>query len=260
MKPTTRDSRRENAAARDHRDLTRNPATREPTGPEPPVTEPTVRTRPGVIAVFGGTFDPPHWGHVRAAEAVRDRLGVEAVWLVPAAVPPHRPVPPRLPAADRLQLVARAVAGRPRLVASGLELEREGPSFTLDTLDRLAESRPAPPGGGPSCLLAVGSDAFRDLRTWSRWERLLTRHPVLILQRRGYPLEEALAPLPPRFRAGATRDLAGPLAPPRLLLMDLPLPDPASEDIRSRLDAALPIGDLVPPGVAETIESRSLYR
>lgn len=222
--------------------------------------KPTAPERPGVIAVFGGTFDPPHWGHVRAAEAIRDRLGVEAVWLVPAAVPPHRPIPPRLPAADRLQLVARAVAGRPRLVASGLELEREGPSFTLDTLDRLAESRPAPPGGGPSCVLAVGSDAFRDIRTWSRWERLLSRHPVLILQRQGYPLEEALAPLPLRFRAGATRDLAGPLAPPRLLLMDLPLPDPASEDIRSRLDAALPIGDLVPPGVAEAIDSRSLYR
>lgn len=222
--------------------------------------KPTAPERPGVIAVFGGTFDPPHWGHVRAAEAVRDRLGVEAVWLVPAAVPPHRPIPPRLPAADRLQLVARAVAGRPRLVASGLELEREGPSFTLDTLDRLAESRPAPPGGGPSCVLAVGSDAFRDICTWSRWERLLSRHPVLILQRQGYPLEEALAPLPLRFRAGATRDLAGPLAPPRLLLMDLPLPDPASEDIRSRLDAALPIGDLVPPGVAEAIDSRSLYR
>ena len=221
---------------------------------------PAVPAHPGVIAVFGGTFDPPHWGHVRAAEAVRDRLGVEGVWLVPAAVPPHRPVPPRLSAPDRLQLVAEAVAGRPRLVASGLELEREGPSFTLDTLDHLAESRPAPPGGGPSCLLVVGSDAFREIRTWSRWEQLLARHPVLILRRRGYPLAESLGPLPPRFRAGVTRDLAGPLAPPRLLLMDLPLPDPASEDIRSRLDAALPIGDLVPPGVAATIHSRSLYR
>lgn len=222
--------------------------------------KPSPIRRPGVIALFGGTFDPPHWGHVRAAEAVRDGLGVEEVWLVPAAVPPHRPVPPRLSAPDRLQLVAEAVAGRPRLVASGIELEREGPSFTLDTLDRLAGSRPAPPGGGPSCLLVVGSDAFRDLRTWSRWEQLLDRHPVLVLRRRGYPLADALAPLPPRFRSRASRDLAAPLTPPRILLVERPLPDPASEDIRSRLGAALPIVDLVPPAVAEAIGARRLYR
>lgn len=223
------------------------------------MTPPEVR-RPGVVAVFGGTFDPPHWGHVRAAEAIRDHLGVEAVWLVPAAVPPHRPRPPRLSPEQRLRLVADAVEGRPGLAASGIEIERPGPSFTLDTLDRLAAARPLPPGGGPSCLLAVGSDAFREIRAWSRWETLLERHPVVVVRRRGFPLDEAAAALPTRFRAAATRDTAADLTPPRILLLPLSLPDPASEEIRFRLSERQPIADLVPPAVADAISARSLYR
>ena len=152
--------------------------------------------RPGVIAVFGGTFDPPHWGHVRAAEAVRDRMGVEAVWLVPARIPPHRPEP-RLAGRERLRLVEEAVSGRDRLLANPVELEREGPSFTIDTLDALAAERPPARGGEPSLLFVVGSDAFREIRTWSRYEQLLERHPVLVHRRSGCSIGEAVAVLPP---------------------------------------------------------------
>lgn len=216
--------------------------------------------RPRVIAVFGGTFDPPHWGHVRAAEAVRDRMGVGAVWLVPAAVPPHREVPPVLSPAERLGLVRVAARGRERLIASGIELEREGPSYTVDTLDRLAAGCPAPRSGEAPVLFVVGSDAFREIRTWSRFEELLERHPVLVHRRAGWPLPESLAALPVRFRRRVSANPDVPLIPPRIVTMDIPLPDPASERIRARLRNRRPVTDLVPPEVARMIRRRGHYR
>ena len=215
--------------------------------------------RPGVIAVFGGTFDPPHWGHVRAAEAVRDRMGVEAVWLVPARIPPHRPEP-RLAGRERLRLVEEAVSGRDRLLANPVELEREGPSFTIDTLDALAAERPPARGGEPSLLFVVGSDAFREIRTWSRYERLLERHPVLVHRRSGCSIGEAVAVLPPRFRARVTDDLSGSLTPPRVFTMDISLPDPESQRIRELLRARGSVSGLLPSRVASRIAERGLYR
>ena len=217
------------------------------------MTDGAVR-RPGVIAVFGGTFDPPHWGHVRAAEAVRDRMGVEAVWLVPARIPPHRATP-RLSPEERFQLVEAAVAGRKRLLANAVELEREGPSFTIDTLDTLAAGRGLRwDGGGP--LLAVRgwvSDAFREIRTWSRYEQLLDRHPVLVHRRAGCAVAEAVTVLPRRFRARVTADLSAPLPPPRILTLDIDLPDPKSYRIRELLKQHTPVDHLVPPRVAARI-------
>lgn len=222
------------------------------------MTDRVVR-RPGVIAVFGGTFDPPHWGHVRAAEAVRDRMGVEAVWLVPARIPPHRPEP-RLAGGERLRLVEEAVRGRDRLLASPVELEREGPSFTIDTLDALTAERPPARGGEPSLLFVVGSDAFREIRTWSRYEQLLERHPVLVHRRSGCSIAEAVAVLPPRFRARVTDDLSESLTPPRIFTMNISLPDPESQRIRELLRTGGSVSDLVPPRVASHIVERGLYR
>lgn len=211
--------------------------------------------RPGVIAVFGGAFDPPHWGHVRAAEAVRDRMGVDAVWLVPARIPPHRAAPALAPE-ERLDLVAAAVRGRERLVASPVELEREGPSFTLDTLDALAARRPPLPNGEASLFFVVGADAFAGIRTWSRHEELLARHPALVHSRAGCPLSAAVAP----FRSLVTDDLSAPLLPPRIFTMDIRLPDPESHRIRQRLRGGLPISALVPEAVAARIGERGHYR
>ncbi len=213
-----------------------------------------------MIAVFGGTFDPPHWGHVRAAEAVRDRVGVEEVWLVPAAVPPHRPVPPRVTGQERLELVEAAIRGRDRLVASAIELERAGPSFTIDTLDRIVAGRPPTADGQARVFFVAGSDAFREIRTWSRYQTLLERHPVLVHHRPGCPLEEALTPLPARFRQRVTADLAAPLIPPRILTIDQPFPVSESHRIRERVRARLRVADLMPHRVISRIGERGFYR
>ena len=219
---------------------------------------PSAVRRPGVIAVFGGTFDPPHWGHVRAAEAVRDRMGVDAVWLVPSRIPPHRPAP-GLSGEERLQLVEEAVFGRDRLRASEIELGREGPSFTIDTLDALAAGR-AGPGVEPPVLFVVGTDAFREIRTWSRYAELLERHPVLVHRRSGCSIADAVAVLPDRFRARVTEDLSAPLIPPRIFTMDISLPDPESQRIRELLRARVSVADLVPCRVASRIGERGYYR
>ena len=216
--------------------------------------------RPGVIAVLGGTFDPPHWGHVRAAEAVRDRMGVDAVWLVPASIPPHRPEPPRLSARERFRLVEEAVSDRDRLLASPIELERDGPSFTIDTLDALAAERPPASGGEPSLIFVVGSDAFCEIRTWSRYEELLGRHPVLVHRRSGCPIGDAVAVLPAHLRARVTDDLSVPLMPPRIFTMDISLPDPESHRIRELLRARVPVDGLLPSRVASRIAEQGLYR
>ncbi len=210
--------------------------------------------------MFGGTFDPPHWGHVRAAEAVRDQLGVEEVWFVPAAVPPHRETPPRVAAGERLALVREAIRGRERLVASSIELEREGPSFTIDTLDQIAARRPPGPEGDARVIFVAGSDAFAEIRTWSRYRELLERHPVVVVSRCGAPLAEALAAAPEEFLGRVTDNPETRLVPPRIIALEIPLPDPASKDIRDRVGARLPVGSMMPSAVSSRIGERGYYR
>jgi len=150
-------------------------------------------------------------------------------------------------------------AGRERLLASPVELEREGPSFTIDTLDGLAAGR-GRPDGGAAVLFVVGSDAFQEIRTWSRYEQLLDRHPVLVHRRAGCAIAEAVTVLPRRFRARVTADLSAPLIPPRILTLDIDLPDPKSYRIRELLKQHTPVDHLVPPRVAARIAERGLYR
>ena len=91
------------------------------------------------IGIFGGTFNPPHLGHVQAVTAAREELGLDRVLLIPAAVPPHKQLPPHSPDADmRLELTRLAVAQLPWAEASDIELRRSGPSYTADTLTQLA--------------------------------------------------------------------------------------------------------------------------
>src|SRR5512132_1062363 len=94
--------------------------------------------RPGSIGILGGTFDPFHVGHLALARAARDELGLERVLVVPVAVPPHKPGRPISPPDVRLAMVEAGIAGEPRLEASRIELDRAGPSYTLDTIVPLA--------------------------------------------------------------------------------------------------------------------------
>ncbi|MDX1459474.1 MAG: nicotinate-nucleotide adenylyltransferase [Xanthomonadales bacterium] len=131
------------------------------------------------VAIFGGTFDPVHQGHLRAAESARDALGLSEIRLLPAGTPPHRPAPVAS-AAQRESMLRLALGSRPGLVLDDRELRRPGPSYMVDTLCSLSEKYP----GRPLWLL-LGEDAARGLEQWHRWEVLLSLCQLVILTRNG---------------------------------------------------------------------------
>ena len=130
------------------------------------------------IGLFGGTFDPVHIGHLRGALEVAELMGFDELRLIPSARPPHRETP-QVSAADRLEMVQRAVADLPPLVVDDRELKRDRPSWTIDTL----ESLHAELGADDSLYLLLGWDAFCGLPGWHRWEELLEHCHILVLQR-----------------------------------------------------------------------------
>ena len=146
------------------------------------------RLRP--VGILGGTFDPVHVGHLRAALEIRDALDLAQVRLVPANVPPHRPQPVAS-AAQRLAMLRLAVRGVAGLVVDDCELQRAGPSYTVDTLSGLR----AQLGRRPLCLL-VGDDAFRGLTGWHRWPALFELAHLVVMQRPPLP-DAPVQELPP---------------------------------------------------------------
>lgn len=143
------------------------------------------------VALLGGTFDPVHYGHIRPAIELLEGLGLSELRLVPGRVPPHRPQP-RQPAETRSRLLRLAVANIPGLVVDERELRRAGPSYTIDTLRELRrELGPT----RPLCF-AMGSDAFRSLPYWHRWQGLAEQAHLVVTTRggdTGGPLLPALA-------------------------------------------------------------------
>lgn len=131
------------------------------------------------LAIFGGTFDPVHVGHLRAAWEAAEALDAE-VYLVPAKVPPHRPQPVAS-AARRAAILRAALAGQERLQLDLRELDRDGPSYTYDTLTSLR----AAVGATRPLMLLIGADAFAELVSWYRWRELFELAHVCILTRPG---------------------------------------------------------------------------
>src|SRR5574340_779134 len=138
---------------------------------------------PPSIGVLGGTFDPIHVGHLDAADAARQALSLDRVLVVPASDPPHRPDDPRASVFHRFALVSLAIADRPTFLASDLELQQPGPSYTSLTLQRLASL-----GYEPSNLFfIVGADAFAEIATWYDYPALLDRAHFAVVTRPGVP-------------------------------------------------------------------------
>jgi nicotinate-nucleotide adenylyltransferase len=148
------------------------------------------------IGLFGGTFDPPHRGHLDAACAVRDRFALDRVLLAPAAIQPLKRDGAHASFADRLRMVELLCAGTPHLEASAIDSPQPGniPNYTLDTLHRLRASlvdprtAPHPPSPAPEIFLLVGADAFLGIRQWHRAEELLREARWIVVSRPGFDL------------------------------------------------------------------------
>lgn len=136
------------------------------------------------IAVFGGTFDPVHCGHIRSAVAVRDALSVQEVRMIPSLSPPHRDLP-ESSADHRVAMLHAAVAGEPGIVVDEREVYRDGPSYTVDTLRSLRSEL----GADTSIYFVMGADAFYTLDQWYKWQEIIELSHIVVLKRPGFPLK-----------------------------------------------------------------------
>jgi nicotinate-nucleotide adenylyltransferase len=212
------------------------------------------------IAVFGGTFDPFHNGHLRMAVEVREGLSLADLFLVPSARPPHKPSRPMAPAVDRLAMASAAVAGIEGISILDLELRRGGPSYSLLTVRDISDANP-----GADLLFLIGADAFAEIATWHRYPDLLAACDFLLLPRPGIA-PEASFPAGIRIEPEANRcyNLPGRsyLLPGgrRLLCPVLPVLDISSSSIRDKVRRGKSLRGLVPPEVERYITDHGLYR
>ena len=194
-----------------------------------------VPTRTKRIGLFGGTFDPPHVGHLVTAVNVRHALELDVVILMVAHVPWQKEgTRPITSSEDRFALVEAAVANVEGLEAGRLEIDHGGPSFTADTLSELAHLHP-----GAEMFTIVGDDAAAGLHSWERYEQVIERSQLVVVDRPGVPVE--LAPLTDWVR------------------VEVPRLEVSSTDLRARFHDGRPLDYLLTQPVLRAIASRSLY-
>lgn len=191
------------------------------------------------VGLLGGAFDPPHNGHVALARAAIDHFGLERLVVVVTGRPPHKPTETEPWA--RLRLAAAAFDGRPGVEVSAHELDREGPSYTVETVRWAA-------GVWKDLIFLVGADEFADFLAWKDPNRVLEFARLGVATRPGYP-PTRLGPV-----------LTALERPERVEFFAIPEVPISSRDIRERVRRGEPIAHLVPTDVAEAIESMGLYR
>ena len=187
------------------------------------------------IGVFGGTFDPIHRGHVEVAGAVRTALGLDRMLVVVANEPWQKQDRPVTPAEDRFAMVVAATADRPGLEPSRIELDRGGPSYTVDTVRALLSAEP-----GTEVVVVVGGDVVATLDTWHEHEALRDLVTLAVVDRPGAPLVDP----PPGWR---------------FVHVAVDPVDVSSTDLRARLEAGDPVEDAVPEAVIRCLSERGLY-
>lgn len=210
------------------------------------------------IGIFGGTFDPIHVAHLRCAEEAAELLALDRVLFVPAADPPHKHR--RLtPAAQRLAMVRRAIAGNPRFRVSTIEIERPGKSFTVDTLRALGAR-----SGNARLTLLVGLDAFRDIGTWKDYRVIFTLADVAVWTRPPVKPQRPLALLPVAARRdfcySSDRSVLEHRTGTRVQFLTVTALDISASDIRQRIRRGRSIRYLVPPTVERYLTREGLYR
>jgi len=189
------------------------------------------------IGLFGGTFDPPHNAHVALARAALDALKLGELRWIPAGNPWQK-AREITSAEHREAMVRAAIAGEPRFVLDRIELEREGPSYTLDTVNALHAQQPQ-----AELFLVIGADQYAGLHTWRGWQALLSRVTLAVANRPG-PM--------PAVHPDVLRTVHR--------VVPLPMLDVSATDIRSRVARGESIDSLVPPAVASYISRHGLYR
>jgi len=213
------------------------------------------------IGILGGTFNPIHFGHLAAAEDVCDRLNLEQVLFVPALLPPHKQE--NMPsAADRLEMVRRAIHNNARFQVSDIEIKRGGISYTVDTIDELHRLYP-----DKDLHFITGLDSFLDIRTWREWQKLLRSCTFVVLSRESCRFQD-LAKLDFIQVKGQDLEalderrheqLAITNGNIRIILERIPFYEISSTDIRNRVKSGKSIKYLLPEAVEGYIIEKKFY-
>ena len=193
--------------------------------------------RPVRLGVFGGTFDPPHVGHVSLTRELQESGALDEILWIPVGVPPHKPVNPLTSTKLRMEMVRAAVDECAHQSVSDSELLREGPSYTVETLRALRSECPE-----ATPVLIMGSDQFAGLAGWHEAEEVVRLADVCVLPRGGVELATVLPPLSVVWSVA-----------------DVSPVDVSSSEVRRRVREGRPYRHLVPVGVADIIERESLY-
>lgn len=211
------------------------------------------------LGLFGGTFDPVHFGHLRLAEEAISQLGLGGVRWIPAGQPPHRGTP-QVTAEQRLAMVLRSTAGNAQFSVDASEVEAAAPSYTVHTLERLRREL----GADQSLVLLVGADAFAGLTTWHRWRDILALAHIAVSHRPGFPIELSSLPaaLASEFMARRLLDVSALKASPAGGIATFAMTQLAisATQIRQLLANGLSARYLLPDSVLDYIHLHQLYR
>ncbi|HQE91821.1 MAG TPA: nicotinate-nucleotide adenylyltransferase [Anaerolineae bacterium] len=196
------------------------------------------------IGILGGSFDPPHYGHLALAETARVQLHLDGVLFVPAGEPPHKRNRPLSSAEDRAAMTAAAIADNPAFMLSRVDLDRPGPHYTVDMLTLLRAQYP----DIDACFLLLGEDSLHDLPLWYNPQGILELAYLAVMPRlsQRVDLAELTAALP--------------FVATKLVWLDVPLVNLAATDLRRRVSEGLPLRYLVPPSVEAYIHEHNLYQ
>jgi len=202
------------------------------------------------IGLLGGTFDPVHFGHLRPAVEVRAALGLEQIRLIPAQVSPLRSAPGAT-GAHRIAMLRAAIQGADDLVVDGRELEREGPSYTIDTLEHVRRDFP-----DARLHLLMGADAFADFERWHRWAEILEHVHIVVTHRPGRPLR-----VPSGLAGSVVADAAALEAVPagRVWIQAVTQLDISATRIRAAAAAGRDLRFLMPAAARRYLEEHRLY-
>lgn len=195
------------------------------------------------IGVLGGTFDPPHYGHLALAETARVQIGLNQVLFVPAGTPPHKLGSLPSPTTHRIALVEAAIADNPAFRLSRVDLDRPGPHYTVDTLALLREIY-----ADAELYFLMGSDSLAEFLSWRDPAGIVRQAILAVMERPGWVADiDALQRAIPGIRD-------------RILWLDAPRLDISASDLRRRVRVGLPIRYLVPPAVEAYIREHGLYQ
>ncbi len=199
------------------------------------------------LGVFGGSFDPVHYGHLLLAECCREQCRLDAVWFLPAAVPPHKQAHELTPAEDRVAMLDLAIAAEPGFAVSRYEIDRGGVNYTVETLAHFQAEDPA-----RELFFLMGAGMLRDLPNWRQPERICELAVPVVVRR------PAFGPID--FRCLKTLARPERIEQMRSCRVEMPQIEISSSDLRRRVAEGLSIRYQTPRAVEEYIKSHGLYR